>query len=79
MSYRDETGMDDDTRARVRASDANLAGIIAGRRRAARRLLAPPGPAKAVRDAFKPLSLAAEDARIAGETPGPVTQPEDMP
>lgn len=31
-------------RARAMASDANLAGIVAGRLRVARRLLAPPGP-----------------------------------
>lgn len=75
MSYADETGMDDDTKARVAASDANLAGIIAGRRRAARALIAPPGPAKAVRDAFKPLTLAAQDGNTG--TPGTTSPDKD--
>lgn len=59
----DTTGMDPEDAARVRASDDNLRGIIAGRRRAARALLAPPGPAKAVKAAFQPLLDATRDHR----------------
>lgn len=40
----DHPGLDGDDLARAIASDVNLAGIIAGRRRAAEKLLAPPGP-----------------------------------
>lgn len=59
----DQAGMDDDTVARMKASDDNLAGIIAGRRRAARALLAPPGPAAQVRAGWEPVRQAVKDSR----------------
>lgn len=49
--------------AQAKASDDNLAGIIAGRRRAARALLAPPGPAAAVKAAWAPVREAMREAR----------------
>lgn len=57
--------MDDDTKARLRASDANLAGVIAGRRRAAQALLAvDQTPAQETRAGWEPLRLAKRDAPI---------------
>lgn len=56
-------GMSDEDVARSKASDENALRIAQGRRKAARALLAPPGPAKAVREAFQPLQEAAKDRR----------------
>jgi hypothetical protein len=50
-----KAGMSADTLARDAASDANLAGIVAGRRRAAAALLVPDhAPANKVRDNWEP-------------------------
>lgn len=49
-------GMSEADKARCQASDSNLSGIIEGRRRAARLLLATnPAPAKTVKDAWEAL------------------------
>lgn len=62
-------GMDTDTIARVKASDENLEGIIAGRRRAAKALLpASQAPADEVRENTGPL--------LGEKYRGPVTPPE---
>lgn len=42
-------------RARTEAGAANLAGIVAGRLRAASTLLAPPGPKRALDAAWAPI------------------------
>jgi hypothetical protein len=53
-------GMDADTLARSQAATANLAGIVAGRRAAAAKLVpASTAPAQAVHDAWEPLRQAA--------------------
>ena len=69
-------GMDADTIARCKASDANLAGIIAGRRRATMAVLASdPAPARAVRAAWEPIRQS-----LVGLTPvPPYTWPELNP
>lgn len=51
-----QAGYDEDTLERMKASDDNLRGIIAGRRRAAAALMVTDqGPAQAVVDATAPL------------------------
>lgn len=53
----DYTGMTDEDIARAKASDANLAGIIAGRRRAAKALLVTTrDPERQARKDFAPLA-----------------------
>jgi hypothetical protein len=45
-------GLEGDDLARAKAADANALGIVEGRRRMARMLLAPPGPKRALAARF---------------------------
>lgn len=56
-------GMSAEDIARSKASDENAARIAQARRNAAKALLAPPGPAEAVREAFQPVLEARKDRR----------------
>jgi hypothetical protein len=64
-------GMSEADLARAAASDANLAGIIAGRRDAAAKLLAPPEPAATVRANWEPVRQAIRERQsTSGGEPG---------
>ena len=56
-------GLSAEDRARVQASDENAQKVLQARRDAARALLAPPGPAQAVRDAWEPVRAAQREAK----------------
>lgn len=60
--------------AKARAGDANQAGIVAGRLRAARALQAPPGPLADLKRAWAPVLH--RDRPHAAGTPGTVPNQE---
>lgn len=62
-------GLSDEDRARAVAHAANQRRIQEARVRAAKALLAPPGPARAVRAAWAPLKAAVDARRAAGGGP----------
>lgn len=49
-------GLEGDDLTRAQQADANLAGVVEGRRRAARALVAPPGPYEGLLEDFAPLA-----------------------
>jgi len=63
-------GMTPEDEARARAYRAEQTRIQKARERAARALLAPPGPAQAVRAAWAPLKAALDEKRAGGGTRG---------